>query len=266
MSTTLNMVDALLAKGRSLHELGRDRDAVQVLGRLSGFRDLPAEAAEDTQALLGEIHLEQRRYRKARRHLTAALRHQPDNFHYHRQMATALEADRKGDRERAAEHYRRSLELEPEQPMCRADYGLLAVQLGRQAEGLQDLRKAIEEEPANPGIVEKLVHGLRLAGDTAGARAALLAARFRNPRDARFRRLWENHQFRELHRAQQQQRRENDRREAEARGPVILPFKQPAATVPETVGGRIIRIDRPSPLPSPHTPRPTHTNTRRHAQ
>jgi tetratricopeptide (TPR) repeat protein len=266
MSTTLNLVDALLSKGRLLHELGRPQDAIYVLGRLTGFRELPGDAAENAQALLGAIHLEQRRYRKARRHLTAALRYQPDNPRYHRLMAAALEGDRRGDRDRAAEHYRRSLDLDPNQPGCRADYGLLAVQLGREDIGLRALREAVEQQPTNPCLVDKLAQGLRLVGDTAGARAALLAARFRNPRDPRFRKLWDDQQFRDLHREQEQERREKDRREAEARGPIILPFRRPAPPIPPLESRRIIRIDRPSPVPSPHAPRPTHTPPRRRAQ
>ena len=83
MSMTLNLVDRLLARGRHFQQLGRDHDAIDTLGRLSRFASLPAEVAEETQARLAEIHLRGNRPRKARRHLTAALVHQPTNARYH---------------------------------------------------------------------------------------------------------------------------------------------------------------------------------------
>src|SRR5579884_2112532 len=119
MMPTLNLVDHVLAMGRRYQEVGRHRDAVTVLHRLSQFRYLPAEAAEEAQARLAEIHLKRRKYKQARRHLTAALRHQPDNARYHYLLATALQAEDGGDLERAADHYRRALELDPGHVKCR---------------------------------------------------------------------------------------------------------------------------------------------------
>src|SRR6516165_667734 len=163
MMPTLNLVERVLAMGRRYQEAGRHRDAVVVLMRLSRFRYLPAEAAEETQARLAEIHLKRRKYKRARRHLTAALRHQPDNARYHYLMATAVEADKKADPERAAEHFRRALELDPEQPKCLGDYGLVAIRLGQSEEGLQCLRRAVEVAPDDPDVLQRLVKGLCLA-------------------------------------------------------------------------------------------------------
>src|SRR5262245_10936674 len=122
MSTTLNLVDRLLARGRHFQEIGRDHDALQMLGKLAGFRELPAAVAEETQARLAEINLRRKRPRKARRHLTAALAHQPESARYHYLMARAVEADRRGDPERALEHYRRSLAINPDQADCASEY------------------------------------------------------------------------------------------------------------------------------------------------
>ena len=93
MNTTLNLVDHLLALGRRYQELGRHRDALRLLTRLSGFQELPAEAAEETQARLAEIHLKRRRYVRARRCLTAALRHRPECARYHYLMGNATIAE-----------------------------------------------------------------------------------------------------------------------------------------------------------------------------
>src|SRR5207244_13334663 len=83
MSRTLNLSQRLLERGRFLQEIGRTHDAVRVLGRLAGLRDLPAAAAEETQTRLAEMHLRQYQFAQARRHLTAALTHNPTTARYH---------------------------------------------------------------------------------------------------------------------------------------------------------------------------------------
>src|SRR5262245_1298905 len=168
MSMTLNLADRLLARGRNYQSLGRDRDALLTLKRLSGFRELPVEVAEETQARLGEIQIKRQKFARARRHLTAALRCRPDSARYHYLMALAVESDdRTTDTQRALEHYRRSLELEPEQPQCLARYGSLLLTLGKRDEGLECLRRAVDLGPSDPDAVGKLAAGLRLGGQVA---------------------------------------------------------------------------------------------------
>src|SRR5205085_12150258 len=130
MSRTLNLVDRLLAMGRNFQHIGRDQDALDVLSRLASFRELPAPAAEETQFRLGEILLKRRKYTRARRHLAAALLHDSENSRYHHLMASALSAGDKRDPKRAAEHYRRCLEIDPKQPRCLGEYGLAALREG----------------------------------------------------------------------------------------------------------------------------------------
>jgi tetratricopeptide (TPR) repeat protein len=222
MNTTLNLVEHVLAMGRKYQELGRHRDALALFTRLSGFRELPADAAEEAQARLAEMHLKRRRFTRARRHLAAALQHQPDSARYHYLMATALHTDERGDLERAAEHFGRALELEPGNVRCLADAGLLAVRLGRTDEGLEKLHKAVETVPDDAEVMGKLVKGLRLAGRTDEARAALRAALFRNPRAPRFRRLWAEFQVDGLRRRQAEQSGRRSKQAEEE--PVVLPF------------------------------------------
>jgi tetratricopeptide (TPR) repeat protein len=228
--------------GRRYQELGQHRDALALFTRLSRFRELPADAAEETQARLAEMHLKRRRFGKARRHLTAALRHQPGSARYHFLMATALHADPHGDLERAAEHFARALELEPDNVRCLADAGLLAVRLGQTDEGLDKLRRAAEKTPDDADVVGKLVKGLRLAGRAEEARAALRAAMFRNPRVPRFRRLWAEFQIEGLRR-RQAERVGRCGRQADD-DPVVLPFVRPAAdSRPGDVCPTILRTD-----------------------
>jgi tetratricopeptide (TPR) repeat protein len=227
MNATLNLVEHVLALGRRYQELGRHRDALALFTRLSGFRELPADAAEETQARLAEMHLKRRRFRRARRHLAAALQHQPDSARYHYLMATALHSDERGDLERAAGHFARALDLEPGNVRCLADAGLLAVRLGRTEEGLEKLHRAVQSAPDDAEVLGKLVKALRLAGRTEEARAALRAALFRNPRVPRFRRLWAEFQMEGLRRRQAERGERRSQQTEEE--PVVLPFVRVAA-------------------------------------
>jgi Tfp pilus assembly protein PilF len=255
MSKTLNLADSLLAMGRKFQDLGRDYDARQVLGKLAAFRELPPQVAEETQVRLAELHLKHRRFRRARRHLTAALAHQPDHARYHYLLAGALNSDERGDLRSAAEHYRRSLELDPQQPRCLGEYGLLVLTLGQTDEGLDALRRARDLAPDNPEFVGNLVEGLRQEGLLDEARTVLRAALFRNPRDERFRKLRNDFEFAQLRRDQETRRHWGPAGPAADDGPVLLPFVRPPSNpAPTPAGRKRVRRDGASPPPAPHLP------------
>jgi tetratricopeptide (TPR) repeat protein len=222
MSMTLNLVDSLLHQSQKLHSLGRTGDAHRLLLRLAGLRKLPPETAETSQALLAEIYLKRRQFRRARRSLTAALAHQENSAKYHYLIAQTWQDDDKGDNQLAREHYLRSLELDPDQPDCKSRLGYLQVELGEVEEGLERLRQAVEMAPHDPALLRRHVEGLRLADQSDEARSAILAARFRNPRDTRFQKVWNDFQFEELrHKQDQGLRTDAGNSENE---PVLLPF------------------------------------------
>lgn len=265
MTMTVNFARRLLAMGQNYQKLGRNHDALRYLGRLAGCRDLEADVAEEAQVSLAEIHLARRNFPKARRHLTAALTHQPASARYYYLLATALASDAKADPLQAADAYRQSLAHDPDQPDCLGELGLLALEIGQTEEGLRCLRRAAELAPDDPEVLRRLVEGLVQEGCEDEARRALQAARFRNPRDARFTRLWNDFQFRRLHERQRARAVANYTGREDA-GPTLLPFVRIA---PETVkpprAGRIIRCDPPSPPPPPHAPRPGAVPNQRHA-
>src|ERR1051326_1519224 len=212
MSKTLNLVDRLLAMGRLFQQMGRTQDAVRILNRLVGLRNLPFDAAAEAQARLGELHLRQQRFKQARRHLTAALPQRPDCADYHYQLATAHDQDDEGDPKIALEHYRKALDLSPDHAACLADFGLLALCLGEEQNGLQALRRAVDLAPEDPEIMGKLVEGLCQLERPQEARQTIRAALFRNPRHGGFQKLWSDFRFQQLReeqeaaRAQQQPR------------------------------------------------------------
>ncbi len=246
MSTTLPFVATLLAHARTLHNLGQHHDAYQLLKRVAALRELPAATAEEAQALLAEIQFQRHKYVRARRHLAAALGYCPGNAQYHYLMAAAVDADDRAAPQRALAHYRRSLKLDPNQPACLVDYGLLCLELGRDAAGLRALRRAVRLAPNDPDVVGAVVEGLCHLDRAQEARGLLLAARFRHARDGRFQKLWNDFQFQQVRTAQDAARRPR-RREAK---PLILPFVRS-----EEVTGKRVRRDRPAPPPKPHAPR-----------
>ncbi len=263
MSKTLNLVDRLLARGKNFQQLGRNQDALEVFDQLAGFRELPPLVAEETQVHRAEILMQRGEYRAARRHLAAVLVQQPDNARYHYLMATALRCDEEGDAHRAARHYRKSLEIDPDQPECLSEYGLLALGQGKVLEGLKCLRRAVELTPDDPDLVGQLVEGLLEVGRQDEARKALQAALFRNARDGRFRKLWSDFQFQQLREEQQEERYELANLKGGDQGPVLLPFLRPISEPAAAFSrGKRIRQDAPSPLSPPHLPRPAGTPSR----
>jgi Tfp pilus assembly protein PilF len=259
MTATLNLFDHVLAMGRRYQDAGRTSDAVRVLGRLASFGEVPAATAEETQIRLAELQLKRRKFARARRHLATALTYQPDSARLNHLMATATQADDRGDLDRASEYFRRAIELDPENVPCLVEAGQLAIRLGQTDEGLALLRRAVERDPDNADVVAKLVKGLRLAGKSDDARAALRAAFFRNPRSPKFRRLWDEFQFQ--HARQRQQGHRRQRLHADNDEPVLLPFV--SAPREETAA---VRIDGPATVGRPHLPRTARRADQRHVQ
>lgn len=252
MMPTLNLVDHALAMGRRYQEVGRHRDALKVFTRLCQFRYLPSGAAEEAQARLAEIHLKRRRFKHARRHLTAALRYQPDNARYHYLLASALQAEDGHDSERATEHYRRALELDPGHVKCLADYGLLLLRQGETEEGLARLRDAAERAPDDVEVLGKLVKGLRLAGRTDEARTVLQLALFRNARSVRFHKLWNEFRFQQARRRRDAESMQGGETGTDGDRPVLLPFIR-IVDESEATGERppIVRCDATNGVASP---------------
>ena len=133
-------------------------------------------------------------------------------------------------------YYKQSLQLDAEQPRCWADYGRLLLQIGKTKTGVKALRNALKLSPDDPAVVGKLVEGLCLAGRAKEAKSALKAARFRNCRDPRFVKLWNDFLY--------EQARDGQATRPAAEEPVILPFVRRAAVVPTPKGpGTVVRMD-----------------------
>jgi Tfp pilus assembly protein PilF len=255
MSIAINLAHGLLARGSLLQELGRTHEAHKVLSGLVGLQDLPSDIAQEAHFRLAEIELQRRQYQRARRHLAAAIAHCPDNARYHYLMAGVLDQDEDADPRRAYDYYRRSLELDPDQASCLGDFGLLALSLGENEEGLAALRRAVQCAPDDAESVGKLVEGLCELDHAEEARRVLRAALFRNPRHAGFHKLWSDFQFQQLRQAQEAARCTAqpgyDR-------PVVLPFVHLASdTLPAGAVRKLVRQDGASSPRPPHSTGPT---------
>jgi tetratricopeptide (TPR) repeat protein len=249
MGKTLNLCECLLQMGRDWQTAGRLVEASRVLKRLASFRDQPAAIAEETHSRLANIFLLLRDFKQARRHLTAVLFFRPSHAPYYYQLATALHHDTQADPARAVRYYRQALRLDPDQPRWWADFGRLLLQIGRTQKGVVALRKAVRLDDGDPVIVARLVEGLCLADRPNEARRILRDARFRHPRDPRFRKLWNDFQFSQIQESQTEPPPVNE--------PVILPFVRraslPVSDTQSPSPGKIVRIDQAS-KPAPHLP------------
>ena len=209
-------------------------------------------------ARLATIQIELGEYQQARRHLTSVLFYRPSHAPYYYQLATALHHDPDADASRAARYYRQAVQLDPDQPMWWVDFGFFLLQTGRLRKGISALRKAAILGQDNPAVLKRLVEGLVLADRTNEARSLLQTARFRHPRDERFRKLWNDFQFQALH--------ESQTNPPSAADPVILPFVR-LANLPlkPQLPGRIVRLDKAS-KPKPHLAKRTRLPDSHHAQ
>jgi tetratricopeptide (TPR) repeat protein len=240
MSRTLKLVEHLAAQGRKYQAHGLAPEASRAWNKLIRLREVPPPIAEEAQKRLAEIHLDRGHYARARRNLTAALTHQPENPHYHFLLASAIEADDKADPEKALTHYRQAVHFDPGNARYLCGLGLLALELGYAGEGVACLRRALALAPDDLEVIRKVVEGLQ-QDNPEEAGEVLRTARFRHGRDPRFTKLWSDFHFHCL-RAEQERKRRDIPGQA---GPTLLPFVRVEA-------GDTIRRDPPSRRARPH--------------
>ena len=254
MSRTLNLLDLLLTTGRHLFALGRFTEALAPLTKLCGFRQLPDYVNEELQSLLAEIYLQQKKYKDARRHLTAAICLRPLKAEYCYLMAVAIDDDESADRTRAEMYYSRALELDANDTTYLLDFASYLFKVGKETNALNLLRKAYRIGIADAEVVGRVAELLRREGHVDEAGAKIRAALFHNHGVAEFRRVWQQHQFAVIY-GQQQQGKPSG-----SEAPVFLPFKAaPSRGKYLELGDKTIRIDQAQPLEQPRKQGPLPT-------
>src|SRR5687768_1273406 len=153
MSDLLPFHDHLMSLGRRLQGLGQSDRAARLFRQLSRHRTLAADYAEEAHGRLAETALDAENFSKARRHLAAAIARRPEEAHYHHLMAAAVADDEAGNPLRALEHFRRALELDPDNPTYLCDHGRHALDISEVQEGLKSLRRAAELAPDDADVL-----------------------------------------------------------------------------------------------------------------
>lgn len=253
MNTTINLLDRLLTQGRRLVFMGRYVEARRRLDKLLAFPDVAVAQRVEAHLLLADIHVDGQCYRKARRHLLAALGLQPDCAETHYRLAVTLDLDPDVEPKKAAKHFRKALELKPDEACYWSGYGQICVRLGKEKAAYGAFIAAADLAPMDVAIIDEIADGLCFLGKEEDARSVLIAARFRLGHDAELEKLWNRFRFLQLHREQQTARRSKALADGEA---VILPFvpsKEPREST-DTGDPVILRHDRFS-KPKPHTTR-----------
>jgi tetratricopeptide (TPR) repeat protein len=263
MSRTLKLCEHLLYEGRRFWTLGVDRRALRTFGHLAVLPDLPSAIAEETHLRLAELLLKQRKFAKARRHLALALAHEPASPECHYLLASSHAEDSRGDRKLAIRHYRRSLQLDPENALYLCGAGLFAVGCGEVEQGLEWLRRAVELAPDDAEVIGDVVHGLQEHGHVDEAMCIARAAFFRNSRNPGFQRLWNDFRFQQLRERQERIQKRRTVRRAVAEGRICLPFLK--LTVDTPAGRKLVRRDGPSGTPPPHLRQLARLSRQKHA-
>jgi tetratricopeptide (TPR) repeat protein len=252
MGASINLLERLLSQGRRLLELGRRGDARRRLEKLLAFQEAPAEMRVEAHRLMADLHLDGQCYRKARRHLLAALGLAPDTAETHYQLGVAFDLDPNIEPKRAARHFKKAVELEPDNARYWSGYGQICVRRGKEKSAFGAFVAAADLAPMDLDVLDEVTEGLCFLGREEDARAVLMAARFRLGHTTELEQLWNRFRFLQLHRRQQADRRRKALAAGEA---VVIPFV-PANKEPSSPEGEpgILRHDRFS-RPAPHSPR-----------
>jgi len=254
MSKTLNLIDILLRRARTCHDLGLHDQAKNLFERLATFRSLPAEAAEETQLRLADISNDEDDSFKERQHLTCALAQQPQNAEHHYRLAKAYRNDKDIPAAKALPHLKAAVRIDPENGRYLAELGSLSIELGQTEQGLRLLKKAYQLDADDLGILEQYAEALFDAGQESDARVLLKTAMFRHSSDRRFRDLFRDFRFRAV----------ADDQKSKATipfpddQPILLPFVHNAPKQRRhSIDGQIVRIDGAAPLRGPSHRKPS---------
>jgi len=244
VSDPLPLADYFLSRSRLMLQVGRQRSARRLLRRLTNHPDFAPRTRAEAHRRLSEIDLAAGRFRRARRHLVAAirLRRHADELYF--EYARVIEADPNGDARRAVSALRVAVGIDPFEARSWALLGRMAATAGDRKLALKALRRAVRLRPEAAEVLADVVKGLLGLGRRSEARAVLSAARFRARRDARIAGLWDWFRFQQAVREQRSQTTPS--------GPAILRFPTEMADVSVGNGEPVVlRADRRS-HPTPH--------------
>lgn len=230
MVPILSLAEHLLARGRRLRSAGFFREARKPLEKMLTLPDQNSALSAETLGMLAEMCLRRGHFKKAEKHLAAALRILPTCPQFLYLMGKALERRNArvcataAEMDQAANHYLACLESDPSHILARTALGKLRLRQGLTEEGLSILRHGLKTNPARYESFLALFCGLRRSGARAEARKLLSEARFRFANDLRFDMLMSRLTFKKSVRKQQSESSDH---------PKVLPFLRIADPVPQ---------------------------------
>lgn len=174
---------------------GRRSEALAKLATVVSSPSLPDDVATAANRLAGELHLKAGRFAKARRHLLAAEKLDPQNAELHHLIGVAFQDDPYGSDTRAAKRFKLAVELAPDNAKFRAAFGLALVRLNRVRAGLKHLDTAIALAPSDVAVLSVVVEGFREADQPENGLKVIWQAMFLAPSDAGLRQLWNRVRF-----------------------------------------------------------------------
>jgi tetratricopeptide (TPR) repeat protein len=239
MSEPLSLADHLLRQGRHLSQLGQSALARGCFLRLLALPAVANPLRAEARSALGQIELTSGNYKRARRHFAAAIGLRPYDAAAYYQYALAVEADPDGNCRRGRAALRKAIGINSFEPRYWIALGRVLTRLGDDRAARKAFRRAARLAVDDVVRLGEAVEGLVNLGQYQSAGAALRAARFRAPRDAALRQLWNRFLFDRARRAQIADR--------EPAGAVILSFPDRATQpVPAAATPGIVRVDRAS--------------------
>jgi tetratricopeptide (TPR) repeat protein len=190
VSDPLSFADHLLSRARLMLRIGRVLDARRLLRRvLASAGDSPRIRTQALRLLAG-IESDAGRFRRARRHLLAAIRIRRHADELYVEYARAVLADPDADPRRAVQALRKAVGIDPHEPRSWAALGTAAARAGDDRLAAKAFRRAARLRPDHLDTLAETVEGFLALGHEDEARAVLNAARFRSPNDAGVIALW----------------------------------------------------------------------------
>jgi len=144
-----NDSEAHIDLGAAYREMGNVQEAEVQMRRAVALAPFDVKA----RANLGELYLSQQRLPEAEEQFRRLVAIQPDSRGY---LGLGMVRWHRGDAKEAERCFKESASLDPSIPQPHIMLGLLYLELGRNAEGESELRKALERDPANKATLSAL--------------------------------------------------------------------------------------------------------------
>jgi Flp pilus assembly protein TadD len=229
----LTLFEAGIAAARAQAKAGRVAVARRTLLAVLAQPELEPKQQVLAHREAAKLAVAGEQYRRARRHLRAARVLAPHDAEIHYELGRVFEDDPYGCDRRAAQRYRKAVQLNINEPKYQAALGRAMIRNRETRSGIKMLRRAANAAPTDIEVLELVTEGLRDAGRSDLAFELLSKARFLAPADSGISHLWIRSKF---DRAAEYQKRQNSSR-SESIVPRLRLYDKNATTRTRTDNG-----------------------------